>query len=65
MRTLPCVVLFISGVAVARVEGFASLGGKDDFPTSALEVQLLAAGVVDPPPAPRADSDDEGEALRR
>lgn len=144
IRTLPCVVLFVGGVAVDRVVGFEPLGGADDFPTAAvrwgcychcvlqlglaaadsrgitaaaagvhaapvpcrrcqpaaaclqpqlaavasaalclwhtpatlrtalasaspcpqLEKKLLAAGVVEPPPAPRADSDDEGAAAR-
>lgn len=34
VRVLPCVVMFVGGVAAARITGFEELGGKDDFPTS-------------------------------
>ena len=33
VRVLPCVVMFVDGVAVDRVVGFDTLGAKDDFPT--------------------------------
>lgn len=33
---LPCVVMFVSGVAVDRVVGFDQLGATDNFPTSAV-----------------------------
>lgn len=36
IRTLPCLVLFVGGVAVDRVVGFEPLGGVDDFPTAAV-----------------------------
>eukprot|EP00887_Chlorella_sp_A99_P000034 scaffold16.g34.t1 len=65
IRMLPCVVMFIDGVAKDRVVGFEALGGKDDFPTAALERKLLAAGVVLPPPPRADDSDDEAAAAAR
>lgn len=34
VKMLPCVVMFVSGVAVDRIVGFDSLGAADDFPTS-------------------------------
>ena len=34
MRVLPCVVMFVGGVAVDRIVGFEPLGATDDFPTS-------------------------------
>ena len=34
VRTLPCVVMFVGGVAVDRIVGFDTLGATDDFPTS-------------------------------
>ena len=62
---LPCVILFLDGVAKDRVVGFDSLGSKDDFPTSVLEQRLLAAGVVQPAPKRGDDSDDEGAEQQR
>lgn len=61
---LPCVVMFINGVAVDRIVGFDTLGSTDDFPTSQVEKKLLKAGVVKPPPPPADDSDDEGAQQR-
>ena len=34
VRMLPCVLMFVGGVAVDRIVGFEDLGAKDDFPTS-------------------------------
>lgn len=34
VRMLPCVVMFVSGIAVDRIVGFDTLGASDDFPTS-------------------------------
>ena len=34
VRVLPCVVMFVGGVAVDRIVGFEPLGATDDFPTS-------------------------------
>ena len=62
---LPCIVLFLGGVAVDRITGFEELGGKDDFKASALERRLIAAGVAELPPKREVDSDgDEPEQLR-
>jgi hypothetical protein len=33
VKVLPCVVVFLHGVAVDRIVGFDSLGAADDFPT--------------------------------
>ncbi len=46
IKVLPCVVMFINGVAVDRIVGFDGLGTKDDFPTAALESKLLKSGVI-------------------
>ena len=65
IQMLPCIVLFLGGVAVDRIVGFEELGGKDDFKAAALERRLLAAGVVDLPKKKEADSDgEEPEQLR-
>ncbi|KAI7845313.1 hypothetical protein COHA_001155 [Chlorella ohadii] len=64
IRMLPCVVMFVNGVAVDRIVGFEPLGATDDFPTSAVEKKLLKAGVVQPPERPKDDSDDEGAQQR-
>ncbi|KAL4530249.1 hypothetical protein Ndes2526B_g02389 [Nannochloris sp. 'desiccata'] len=50
VRTLPCIVSFIDGVAGDRVVGFDELGGKDDFPTERLENRLFKGGAVKPAP---------------
>ena len=41
VRTLPCIVAFVGGIAVDRVVGFAELGGKDDFPTAKVGVSRV------------------------
>lgn len=64
VRVLPCVVMFVGGVAVDRIVGFEPLGATDDFPTSQVEKKLLKAGVVIAPPPPKYDSDDEGAQRR-
>lgn len=46
IKVLPCVVMFVNGVAVDRIVGFDGLGTKDDFPTAALETILLKFGVI-------------------
>ena len=64
IQVLPCVVLFINGVAIDRIVGFEELGSKDDFRETALERRLLAAGLVEAP-TKNADSDtEEPEQLR-
>ena len=65
IQMLPCIVLFLGGVAVDRIVGFEELGGKDDFKTASLERRLVAAEVVNLPMRREADSDgDESEQLR-
>jgi hypothetical protein len=46
VRTLPCVVAFVGGVAVDRVVGFAELGGKDDFPTGKVRLRGIRGGAA-------------------
>jgi Phosducin len=61
VQMLPCVILFVNGVAVDRVVGFDELGKKDDFDTEALESRLIAAGVVERQKSLQEDDgDDEG-----
>lgn len=64
VRMLPCVLMFVGGVAVDRIVGFESLGAADDFPTSQVEKKLLKGGVIKEPPPQQDDSDDEGAQLR-
>ncbi|GAB4821581.1 hypothetical protein N2152v2_008627 [Parachlorella kessleri] len=65
VRMLPCVVMFVGGVAVDRIVGFEDLGGKDDFPTSRVEGKLLKAGIVKEKVQKQADSDDEEGMISR
>ncbi|KAF0982348.1 hypothetical protein FDP41_011278 [Naegleria fowleri] len=46
VRVLPSIILFKDGVAVDRIVGFEELGGKDDFPTVAMEKRLLMSKTV-------------------
>lgn len=64
IKVLPCLLLFINGVAVDRVVGFEELGGKDDFATSGLERRLLKCGAVIRPPKERGSDDEESCAVR-
>ena len=65
VQVLPCVILFLGGVAIDRIVGFEELGGKDDFREAALEQRLLTAGVVEAPQKGEDDSDgEEAEQLR-
>lgn len=64
VRVLPCLIVFLHGVAVARVTGFDDLGGKDDFKTVQLESKLLKAGAVEEI-ITKHDSDDEDAMLSR
>lgn len=45
MRVLPCVISFIEGKSVDRLEGFEKLGSTDNFGTGTLESHLITAGV--------------------
>ncbi|RPA91968.1 thioredoxin-like protein [Choiromyces venosus 120613-1] len=46
VRVLPCVIAFVDGKSVDRIEGFAELGNTDGFTTKMLELRLLACGVL-------------------
>lgn len=47
VRVLPCVMCFVDGKGVGRIEGFEVLGNTDTFRTSELERQLVALGVLE------------------
>jgi thioredoxin-like negative regulator of GroEL len=50
VRTLPCLLSFVNGIAVDRVVGFDELGAKDDFSTAVLEKRLaLKSSVLNKP----------------
>ena len=46
VRVLPCIISFIDGKSVDRLEGFDALGNTDNFTTVALEAHLLLTGVI-------------------
>ncbi|KAK3010675.1 hypothetical protein RJ639_011278 [Escallonia herrerae] len=64
IKMLPCVVLFRKGIAIDRVVGFQDLGGKDDFPTKALEVLMLKKGIISENKVDE-DANDYDESRRR
>lgn len=47
VRVLPCVISFIDGKSVDRLEGFDLLGNTDNFTTATLEKHLVDAGVFE------------------
>eukprot|EP00158_Paraphelidium_tribonemae_P001083 Partr_v1_DN23959_c0_g1_i1_m48919 putative thioredoxin domain-containing protein len=47
IQILPCVLLFVNGIAVDRVVGFEDLEGTDDFETWVLERKIAACGVIE------------------
>ncbi|KAG0639953.1 thioredoxin-like protein [Tuber brumale] len=57
VRVLPCVIAFVDGKSVDRIEGFAELGNTDGFSTKMLELRLLACGVL---VREKVDEDAEG-----
>ncbi|KAI5803205.1 thioredoxin-like protein [Geopyxis carbonaria] len=71
VRVLPCVMGFVDGKGVGRIEGFDALGNTDSFRTEALERLLLgfqvlermklgeADKVPEPQKKPDGDSDDD------
>jgi thioredoxin-like negative regulator of GroEL len=61
IRTLPCIVCFIDGVALDRVVGFADFGGKDDFQTDALERRLMQSEALKEATKAHRDEDESGE----
>jgi len=46
VKTLPCIISFIDGIAVDRIVGFAELGERDDFATGLLEKRLAHKDVI-------------------
>jgi len=66
VKMLPCVILFVNGVAVDRVVGFDELGATDHWETAVLERRLLKAGVIKQRVrgADDSDSDEEPEQVR-
>ena len=46
VKVLPCVISFIDGKSVDRLEGFEKLGNTDNFTTAMLESHLLFVGVL-------------------
>lgn len=59
VQMLPCVILFVNGVAVDRVVGFDELGKKDDFRTEDLESRFRSAGVIEKKKVQQADDGDD------
>ncbi|XP_057821211.1 thioredoxin domain-containing protein PLP3A isoform X2 [Cryptomeria japonica] len=59
IKTLPCVILFRDGIAVDRLVGFQSLGGRDDFSTEVLENWLLKKGIIVRAKGENEDDEDE------
>lgn len=47
VKILPCVVLFVDGVAVDRVVGFEDFGNRDDFTTKQFEKRIWESGVIE------------------
>jgi len=45
VKVLPCVISFIDGKSVDRLEGFEKLGNTDNFTTAMLESHFLLIGV--------------------
>eukprot|EP00892_Ulva_mutabilis_P001217 jgi/Ulvmu1/11096/UM070_0011.1 len=64
VQMLPCVILFVNGVAVDRVVGFDELGKKDDFDTAVLEKRMKAAGVLKQAASNRDEPEDEDQVRR-
>jgi len=46
VQVLPCIIMFVDGVAMDRIVGFDELGGKDDFKEGVLEKRLAKCGVI-------------------
>lgn len=59
VQMLPCVIMFVNGVAVDRVVGFDELGKRDDFHTEDLESRFLSAGVVQKQKVKQEDDGDD------
>lgn len=61
VQMLPCVIMFVNGVAVDRVVGFDELGKKDDFDTEALERRMKSAGVLRQNTSKRDEPEEEDQ----
>jgi thioredoxin-like negative regulator of GroEL len=59
VQMLPCVIMFVSGVAVDRVVGFDELGKRDDFDTKTLEARFITAEVVEKQEKQQEDDGDD------
>ena len=46
IQTLPCVFMFIDGIAYDKIVGFEELGGEDDFATIKFTQRLVQSGVI-------------------
>jgi len=48
IQILPCVIMFVKGIAKDRIIGFEGLttNSSDDFPTSKLELRLSQSGAI-------------------
>lgn len=46
VRVLPCLIAFVDGKSVGRVEGFELLGNTDAFRTTTLEEVLVSFGAL-------------------
>ena len=60
VKVLPCIIMFMNGVAIDRIVGFEGIGGKDDFSTTALEKRFIEKEVV----KPKKTNDDDMDAYR-
>mmetsp|Transcript_28207 Transcript_28207/g.46397 ORF Transcript_28207/g.46397 Transcript_28207/m.46397 type:complete len:275 (-) Transcript_28207:129-953(-) len=49
IRTLPTISVIVKGYLVDKVIGFDDFGGKEDFPTLAMERRLAKSGVIKDP----------------
>lgn len=47
VRVLPCLMAFVGGKQVGRIEGFERLGNADTFRTVRLEELLVSYGVLE------------------
>ena len=66
VKVLPCLIMFLNGVASDRTVGFDDFGARDDFPVGVVERRLLSSGVVIPPKrSDDSDPEDLPEHRRR
>lgn len=46
IKTLPTIAIVLEGYLMEKIIGFDDFGGKDDFPTIAMERRLYQAGAI-------------------